>query len=191
MMRIFCIFTNARTKRCRGIARLATRMVLGALLVDDAVALPIYYSRTGAPEWAGDQADRIYTCSAVGADGKTLADSEAKLATWFQNPESSLVPDRVEEVGDTASWIVTYGGERRVRFALRSRARFHNVSGPNQITLPERIADFRGKVGCRSFFHSCLLRFVVCVASIACRDKQKHKGFAWHHVCALSRGAQR
>ena len=167
-----------RTIKSRGIAHLDERMVLSVLLVDGPIALPIFHARTAAPDFADDQPDRIYSCSAVDSKGKTLRDSEAKLKEWFKDPEENLMPVAINEVANTAVWQVEYNDERRVRFALRSRTKFHNVTGPNQISLEERLADFTAKVQCwrvldfvvfpRNKYERAMAAVSACICSFVC-----------------------
>ena len=133
--------------RSRGIGKdLVERVVLTVLLVDPPkVAVPLYHSKA-APEFTEDQADRIYVTTVVDDNGKTLRDGNARMAELFTSG-ASVRPARVDEITNKASWLVTYNEPPcKILFRLRSRPRFHNLSGPWAITTQERIADFNGAV---------------------------------------------
>ena len=134
------------TTRKRGIGDdLTQRVVLSVLLVDGRTSVPLYHSKA-TPSWADGHDDRIYSSAAVDSGGKTLRDANQRLADLFPSG-SSVSPKAVTEIANTASWVVTYAKPRcQIRFALRSRTRHHNVTGPWAITLPERVADFTGSV---------------------------------------------
>ena len=135
-----------RTKR--GFKTYKKRLVLSVLRVDAFEPLVVFHSRL-AKKWAWKQGDRIYTCSPADEAGATLRDAEARVEACYPHGSATNVsPSVVEELGK-AEWLVTYGtkgDEQRFRFGLRSHARSHNITGPNKITLKERVADFRGKV---------------------------------------------
>ena len=115
------------------------------LLVEGRTAVPLYHSKA-ATHWTEGHDDRIYSATLIDGDGKTVRDGNQRLADLFPSG-APVVPKKVAEITNTASWVVTYAKPPcQIRFALRNRARHHNVTGPWAITLPERVADFAGAV---------------------------------------------
>ena len=107
--------------------------------------MPLYHSKAAA-DWAEGQDDRIYSSTVIDGDGKTVRDGNRRLAGLFPSGDS-VIPKKVTEITNTASWIVEYAKPPcRIRYSLRSRPRHHNLTGPWAITLPERVADFTGSV---------------------------------------------
>ena len=141
----FCVCWCARISRN---IETDKRVVLAMMVVDESIPHCLYYSRS-APQWARGNLDRVYKCTAVDKNGAALRDAEARMAEMTER-RKSLVPSLVEEVAK-ATWLATFPKNGRMpamkmRYALRTRARYHSVTGPNQISLEERIADFKSRV---------------------------------------------
>ena len=93
--------------RKRGIGDdLEQRVVLSMLLVEGRTAVPLYHSKA-ATHWTEGHDDRIYSATLIDGDGKTVRDGNRRLADLFPSG-APVVPKKVAEITNTASWVVTY-----------------------------------------------------------------------------------
>lgn len=139
---IITISASPSNSSARGVNLEHGRVVQSIMIVEGKLQLWNYYG-PAAPPWALGRPDRIYTC--------TLPASGRHIRERFELQAGLAAPSVVQwrSVG-RAAWDVEYKGGLKVRFALRHRARFHQLASSNHRNkLPSednRNADFHGCV---------------------------------------------
>ena len=139
---VIAVSPPASSGKTRGL-KTSERLLLSLGIVEGTLAAPTYHS-LATPAWAMNRGDRVYRATSMGS-GSTVEGRRVKAL--FASATFRRLKVKRAHVKETQSnaWEVDYGN-MKVRFILRSRARYHGLDNLNRVYTSERHRDFSGHV---------------------------------------------